>query len=341
METVADVIIDDAQACALLDYGATADLVSSAYTEARSFDVRPITELSDRYVNLNLALGYSFPVTGFVEYNLWVKGVSSYDSDWVTLLAKDDIQFLKEVPLTIGTKTEDSIFEAMKEGEIDMLENIWKQVKNNHFLSKLREKVGFWWAVTQIAEETGEKPSEFEDHTPFSNKGMEDLLELNELVSTVRTEIIPPQSNKTIKAQIPLVLMGVCMIVMTEPLHQNDKVLPRGLHVRPSYSMYNCGNRKTDVQLYNTQDHPIVLLKGTAVARMVAANEVPGTVVADGTVGTLQTNRWTKEGCAGLSVKERRKVLFEKLKLSGLESWMEENREKALNYWWSTMIFSR
>ena len=81
--------------------------------------------------------------------------------------------------------------------------------------------------------------------------------------------------------------MGVHMNVMMEPLHQDDKALPRGLHVQPSYSMYNCGNRKTDVNLYNTKDHPIVLLKGTVVARMVTANEVPGTVVADGTVGTL------------------------------------------------------
>ena len=64
---------------------------------------------------------------------------------------------------------------------------------------------------------------------------------------------------------------------------------------------------------------------------MVTANEVPGTVVADGTVGTLQTHRWAKEGSAGLSVKERRKVLFEKLELSGLESWMEENKDNALN----------
>ena len=126
METVADVIINDAEACALLDSGAMADLMSSAYVEATGFNVRPITELSDRYVNLNLALGYSSPVTGFVEYNLWVKGVSSYDSDWVALLAKDDTQFLKEVPLTIGIKTEDSIFKAIKEGEIDMLDNIWK-----------------------------------------------------------------------------------------------------------------------------------------------------------------------------------------------------------------------
>ena len=114
----------------------------------------------------------------------------------------------------------------MKEEEIDMLDKIWKQVKNNFSLSKLREKVGFQQAVTQIAEETGEKPPEFEDHTPFSNKGMEDLLKLNKLVSTIRTEIIPPWSNKTVKAQTPLVLMRVCMNVMMKPLHRNDKVLP-------------------------------------------------------------------------------------------------------------------
>ena len=64
---------------------------------------------------------------------------------------------------------------------------------------------------------------------------------------------------------------------------------------------------------------------------MVAANEVPGTVVADGTVGALRTCRWAKEEHAGLSVKERRKVLLEKLKLLGLKSWMEKNKDKALN----------
>ena len=64
---------------------------------------------------------------------------------------------------------------------------------------------------------------------------------------------------------------------------------------------------------------------------MVAANEVPRTVVADGTVGTLQTHRWAKEGHTGLTIEERRKVLFDKLEFSGLESWTEENKDKALD----------
>ena len=107
----------------------------SAYAEAWGFEIRPITKLSDQYMNLNLALGHSSTATGYVEYNLRVKGISSFDSDRVALIAHEDTQFSREVPLTIGTKTEDSIFEAMKEGKMDMLDNVWKWVRNNCSLS--------------------------------------------------------------------------------------------------------------------------------------------------------------------------------------------------------------
>ena len=57
-ESVMDVIIDDAEACAFLDSRATVDLMSSSYAKARNFDVRPITELRDHFVNLKLAAGF-------------------------------------------------------------------------------------------------------------------------------------------------------------------------------------------------------------------------------------------------------------------------------------------
>ena len=79
------------------------------------------------------------------------------------------------------------------------------------------------------------------------------------------------------------------MNIRTEPLRQMDKALPQGLHVHPSYGTYNCGSQRTTVQLYNTKDHTIIIKKGTAVARMVATNEVPEMMVANGTVGVLQT----------------------------------------------------
>ena len=138
-----------------------------------------------------------------------------------------------------------------------------------------------------MAHATGQEPPKFEDHTPYSNRGMEDLLKLNEVASAIKTEIILSRSNKTIKACTPLVLMGTSMNIMMEPLHRADKALPQGLHVCPSYGIYNCGSQRTTIQLYNTKDHAIIIKKGTAVARMVAATDVPEMVVADGTVGAL------------------------------------------------------
>ena len=73
---------------------------------------------------------------------------------------------------------------------------------------------------------------------------------------------------------------------------------------------------------------------------MVASNEVPEMVVADGTVGALGTRRWAREGCVKLTVEERRKILFEKLELSGLKSWTEENKERELSTCWQNIIFA-
>ena len=57
-ESIADVIIDDVKACTLLDFRATVDLMSSSYAKARNFYARPITELSDHFINLKLAAGF-------------------------------------------------------------------------------------------------------------------------------------------------------------------------------------------------------------------------------------------------------------------------------------------
>ena len=133
---VADIIIDDAEACALLDSRATADLMTLAYAKARNFDISPMTELSYRFINLRLAAGFKTTLCSYIEYNLQIPGISSYHSDQVALV-EDNTPFSKEVPLTIGMKTEDTMLEALKEGEIEMLDSVWKRVKNNRSLSKL------------------------------------------------------------------------------------------------------------------------------------------------------------------------------------------------------------
>ena len=94
---MADVIINDAETCALLDTGATADLMTLAYAEVRNFDIRPMMELSDRFMNLRLTAGFKTTLSGYVEYNLQIPGIS-YDSDRVALVAEDHTEVSKEVP---------------------------------------------------------------------------------------------------------------------------------------------------------------------------------------------------------------------------------------------------
>ena len=73
----------------------------------------------------------------------------------MALVAEDNMPFSQEVPLTIGTKTEDTILEALKEEEIKMLDSFWKRVKNNRSLSKLQEEVGIREAMVWVACATG------------------------------------------------------------------------------------------------------------------------------------------------------------------------------------------
>ena len=98
-ETMANVIIDDAEACALLDIGATTDLMTLAYAKAGNFDIRPMMELSNHFMNLRLVTGFKTTLSGYIEYNLQIPGISSQDSDQVALVAEDNTEFNKEVPL--------------------------------------------------------------------------------------------------------------------------------------------------------------------------------------------------------------------------------------------------
>ena len=64
METIADVIINDVEACALLDSRTTADLMTLAYAKPRIFSIQPMTELSDCFINLGLNTRFK---TGYVK----------------------------------------------------------------------------------------------------------------------------------------------------------------------------------------------------------------------------------------------------------------------------------
>ena len=113
--------------------------------------------------------------------------------------------------------------------------------------------MGFCQAAITYAEKQGIELPQFKDHTPYSNKGMEDLLDIDKVMYTV---------NTVIKGWTSLVLYGTKMNVATEPLKRGDPPLPRGLHLWSSHTRYNCGSQKIQVFLYNTKDQPVVIQNG-------------------------------------------------------------------------------
>ena len=131
------------------------------------------------------------------------------------------------------------------------------------------------------------EPPQFEDHVPYSNKGMEDLLDINEVIHSVNAVIIPPRASRIIKGWASLVLFGTKMNVATKPLKRGDLPLPRGLYLWPSHARYNCRSQKVHVALYNMRDQSVVIQKGTLVGHMDAANIIPEKVLLLGTLEAL------------------------------------------------------
>ena len=116
---------------------------------------------------------------------------------------------------------------------------------------------------------------------------MEDLLDIDTFIHAVNTVVIPPRSSRIIKGWTSLVLFGTKMNVVTEPLKRGDLPLPRGLHLWPSHTRYNCESQKVHVALHNMKDQPVVIQKGTPVGHMVATNIIPEKVLLPGTLEAL------------------------------------------------------
>ena len=87
--------------------------------------------------------------------------------DRLALLVEDDSNYSKRVPVALGTKILDSIMYAMKEDEIELLDEVWKQTKTQRSFAKLRELVGFCQAAITCTEKQGIETPQFKDHTPY------------------------------------------------------------------------------------------------------------------------------------------------------------------------------
>ena len=111
------------------------------------------------------------------------------------------------------------------------------------------------------------------------------------------------------------------MNVMTHGLEKRLSSLPLGIDVQSAYATLSTGSNRVAVVLRNNTHDWIEIGKGTPVARMVAANQVPRVI------DTISADKGKSQPT--LMEAERQDLLVDKLDLSGLEAWPAEEVEKA------------
>ena len=244
--------------------------------------------------------GISVEPIGFIMMNVKVPCVQGYDEDQIAIVMDDP--GMTEWPVILGTPTLYRVMEVIKESEISKLAVPWTSSRVSWLMRDILAKLS-QVVVNDIA-----------------NKPIAPL-HVDEVVRVTSKCTVPPFGHKAIHGKVNLILHGYKMNVMTHGSEKWSPSLPLGIDVQTVYTtLVDGSNRVTVVLRNNTQDW-LEIKKGVPIARMVAANEVPK-------VTNLFSAEQTKEQST-LTEAERQDLLLEKLDLSGLEAWPEDQARKA------------
>ena len=298
------VLIDDELVSCLLDNGVQLNFITPAYAQERGMDIMSLDYLAEEIsgaIPLIRGLGgISMEPVGFVMINIKVPGVEGYDEDQITIVMDDP--GMTEWLVILGTPTLYRVMEVIKESEISKLAVPWASSRISWLMRDVVAKLG-QVVVNDIA-----------------NKPIAPL-HVDEVVRVASKCTVPPFGHKAIHGKVNLVLHGYKMNVMTHGLERRSPSLPLGIDVQMVYTTLVDGSNRITVVLRNNTRDWLEIKKGMLIARMVAANEVLK-------VTNLFSAEQTKEQST-LTETERQDLLLEKIDLSGLEAWPQEQAEQA------------
>ena len=297
-------LIDDELTTCLLDNGAQLNFITPAYAQEQGMDIMSLDYLAWEIGGPILPIRGigSIPVepVGFVMMNVKVPCVQGYDEDQVAIVMDDPD--MSECPVILGTPTIYRVMEVIKESEISKLAVPWASSQVSWLMRNVQARLG-----QVVVNDVANKP----------------ILPLNvdEVVRVASKCTVPPFGHTAIHGKVNLVLHGYKMNVMTHGLEKRSPSLPLGIDVQTVYATLADGSNRVTVVLRNNTWDWLEIKKGIPIAQMVAANEVPK-------VTNLLSAEELKEQPT-LTEAERQDLLLEKLDLTGLEAWPEDQVEKA------------
>ena len=144
----------------------------------------------------------------------------------------------------------------------------------------------------------------------------------DQLMYTQNAETIEPFSSHIVPVKTGRAYMGEHINIMVQAVGTQDGSLPQGPTVQNTYTKLRKGSRKAVVVVWNNTAYLQTLQKKTPVARVVAASPVPeppeGEQLLEGADESHDSHT------PRLTVRQRHGKLFNKLDLSGLDSWTPE-----------------
>ena len=297
-------LIDDELTTCLLDNGAQLNFITPAYAQEQGMDIMSLDYLAQEIGGSVLLIrglsNISVKSIGLIMMNVKVPCVQGHNEDQIAIVMVDP--GMTEWPVILGTPTLYRIMEVIKESEISKLAVPWAYSRVSWLMRDVQAKLG-----QVVMNDVANKPI-----SP---------LNVDEVVRVTSKCTISPFGHKAIHGKVNLILHGYKMNMMTHGLEKRSPSLPLGIDVQTIYAtLVNGSNRVTVVLRNNTQDW-LEIKKGMPITRMVAANEVPK-------VTKLLSTEETKEQPT-LTEAETQDLLLEKLDLSGLEAWPEDQAGKA------------
>ena len=230
----------------LLDTGANVNMITLECVVALGLQMGPLTDLHERGVTIDQPFNYEGRPIGYVIMSVQIKGISGYNEDQVTLVARSSAEFAHHIPVILGTPTTDRAIKTLKESKIDKLATPWACVRKSTLL---------WAATTRVAAVRADVATKPVDVTGYE-----------EPVRLLAAEVVEPFKTLVVKARTKITFTTGCLCCSTLVMDSKDGTLPPGLVVTGAYMVLKRGSKTVPVVLRNTTGSPIILKKGQKVA---------------------------------------------------------------------------
>ena len=118
----------------LLDTGANVNMITPECMMALGLQMGPLTDLCEGGITIDQPFNCKGQPIGYVIMRVQMDGISSYDEDQVTLIARSSAEFAHKVPIILGTPTTNQVIATLKESKIDELATLWACIRKNTLL---------------------------------------------------------------------------------------------------------------------------------------------------------------------------------------------------------------